>query len=117
MILINTDFPKELLHTTNKIYSGIHWSERKRIKNDFYWWVKSLNIKVCIDNTKSQALGIYFTFKKNAFDCDNCSFMGKMIIDSLVTIGIFKDDSPKYISSITYSSRKGSRNNLIFQIL
>ena len=116
MILIDSKLPEALLHTTNKIFSGIHYSKRSRIKTDFRWWYKSLKkVPICIDHGPIH-LHFKFTFKKRAYDCDNCSFMGKMILDCMVKDGAFKDDSPKYISSITYTSLKNTEDRIIVSI-
>ena len=51
-----------------------------------------------------------FYFKSRALDASNCSYMGKMIEDTLVKTGILKDDSPKYIKSVEYESKKNDKD-------
>ncbi len=118
MILIDTEFPKSLLHTTNKIFSGIHYRVRHKIKNDYLWWFKTIELPK-VKDLKDVNLHFTFTFGKGSrlYDCDNCSFMGKMITDCLVSKGIFKDDTSKYINSVTYKSVKGEKNHIKLTIL
>ena len=121
MILIDTDLPKALIHSTNKIFAGVHYRKRAKIKNDYLWWFKSLKI-----DTGALTLdinnGVYFRYtfifgkSKRCFDCDNCSFMGKLITDCIVKNGIIKDDSPKYIRKVSYESKKGKDSRVLLEV-
>ena len=97
--------------STNKIYSGIHWTKRSKHKDVFYWEVKSaLNKRkiqgieflypICIDYD--------FRFKMRPLDTTNCTYMAKMIEDALVKCNILTNDSPKYVAKSSFVSNKNN---------
>lgn len=105
-ILIIKDIPsikigkKEYTYiSSNKYYSGIHWSIRNKIKDLWHYLVKE-----CIDNSKlikyKNKVSIDF-YWNTRYDLDNNAIMRKMIIDSLVINSIIKDDTKKYIVKIS----------------
>ena len=101
--------------STNEIYAGIHWSKRSDHK---------INYRAAY-TSKLKALGHYdkasivfdFTFKKNALDASNCSYMVKLLEDCIVKAGVLKDDSPKYVESITISSKKGDSDSVTITVV
>ena len=48
-----------------------------------------------------------FQFRSKPLDCDNCSYMVKLLIDCLRHYGKIKDDTLDYVESIKITSRKG----------
>lgn len=82
--------------STNKIYSWIHWTIRNKIAE----WYHNLTKQDCM-NLKSIEkkinLKMDFYFKSYALDSSNCSFMWKMIEDSLVKNWLIKDDTNKFV--------------------
>lgn len=92
--------------STNKIYAGIHWTTRNKHKELFYYEV--LRNKKYIEKPKNYPLELTFSFvfKSRPLDSSNCSYMAKMIEDSLVKIGIIPDDTIKYIKSVKYISEQ-----------
>jgi len=119
MKIVDTPFPKTLHHTTNKFYS-YHFRKKGKIKHSYMWWFKS--VKVGKTSTVELPCNLHFLFTfggkgKRAYDSSNCAAMAKMIEDCLVIKGAFKDDSIKYIKSVTYESKKGISNHLTVTIL
>lgn len=115
MILIDTEFPEHLHHTTNEIYAGVHFRRRAEIKRKFLWWIKSRQLPKEAHFLKAVHVHFAFTFRSRPYDSDNCSFMGKMITDGMKAVGVFKDDSIKHIKSVTYTSQKGKRDYLLVE--
>lgn len=70
------------------------------------WSVKS--VRTSLPKIESYPVQLEFTFylHPTVLDGSNCSYMGKMIEDSLVAIGTLQDDSPKYVDSVIYRSRR-----------
>jgi hypothetical protein len=97
------DLPKVSL---NEFYAGVHWSKRKKIKDDFALLIRS-QTKVKIDFPCD--VEYTFSFKRNPLDCSNaCGGMVKLIEDCL-----FLDDSPKSVRSIKVTSRK-AKDDVVF---
>jgi hypothetical protein len=100
--------PKELKVSSNEIYKGIHYSKRKKIKDSYYDYYSFLIRRKIKKVTKYPIdISILFTFTKNPLDSSNCSYMLKMIEDILVSEGIIKDDSSKYVEWVSSKSIKG----------
>lgn len=104
--IIFVDLPKV---STNEIYAGVHWSRRKKLKEDFLWLTLNA-IKKLIPAQEKVDLDFTFHFKKNALDADNCGYMGKLIIDCLVAHGMLKDDSNKFVGRVSYESKKSDND-------
>jgi len=101
------DLPKISL---NEFYSGKHWSNRKKIKDNITLLVKA-QTKEIIDYPCDVEYD--FWFKKNPLDCSNaCGGMVKMIEDC-----IFPDDSPKIVRSIKVSSQKRNDDIVFIKII
>ena len=87
--------------TLNKWYAGNHWTQRKKVADEWHLAVLILcrqdNIKpvesypVCI-TTKT-----YFKTNRKR-DTSNCFPANKLAEDALVKAGILKDDTPQYVS-------------------
>ena len=87
--------------STNKIYSGCHWTKRKKIADEFHLLVTDA---VNLFKVSSFIGSVELSFKwsnKSRFDLDNHAFMRKMIIDALVKKGIVVGDQKRYIKKIT----------------
>jgi len=97
--IILKDLPKISL---NKFYGGIHYRTRIKLKNDFFWAVRT-QTKLHFKKDKCYIVEYHFTFKKQPLDCSNATGgMVKLLEDIL-----FEDDSPNCVKQITVSSRKG----------
>lgn len=109
MINIKIPIPEKV--TSNKIYDGsTHWTKRKKLADLYHLsTIEYRNNKITeypID------ISFIFSFKGRALDVDNCTFMVKMLIDSLRKWNIITDDSPEYIASITIYSQKGTKDEV-----
>lgn len=110
--IINFEFPKKI--STNAIYSGVHWSVRKKHKDLFLWSFIGVASKIKpVDNC---CLEFEFEFKNKPLDCDNCAYLVKLLIDCLRHYGKIKDDTPEFVKSIKITSRKSNKNNVIIKI-
>lgn len=100
--------------STNDIYAGIHWSVRAKYKDMMRWTLITSIAK--IKPVEQCVLKFAFFFKNKPLDCSNCTFMAKMIEDCLVEHKILKDDSPKYVTGIYITSKKGKENEVILTL-
>lgn len=90
--------------SSNDIYSGIHFSTRNKYKNDMVSCCSFLSDFKAIENKID--INLTFYFKSHPLDSDNCSFMGKMIIDSLVKYKVINNDDIRYVRRVSYESIK-----------
>lgn len=100
ILVLRYDIPIKV--STNQIYSWMHWTQRKRIADMYHKLTKEVQkfetLKEKID------IEILFYFKTRYLDSSNCSFMGKMIEDSLVKNKLIEDDTNKYVGKFTTES-------------
>lgn len=107
MQVIEIDLPFKV--SSNLIYSGKHWSERAKLKDQMIWAMFGLKKLKAVDVCEIE---FEFKFKKNPLDCDNCSYLSKMILDCLVHYKILKDDNYKIVNKISLSSEKGDKDSV-----
>lgn len=107
MEIILKNLPKISL---NKWYSGMHWTKRKKIKDNYTTIVKSQFNKT-LPKTNTYNTEYHFTFKSRALDASNCVAMVKMIEDI-----IFENDSYKVVKSILITSDKGLEDSVKIKI-
>ena len=106
--VIEFNLPQKL--STNNIYEGVHWATRKKHKDIFRWAFIEVASKIKpVDNC---CLEFEFEFKSKPLDCDNCSYMAKLLIDCLRHYNKIEDDTPEYIKSIKISSAKGKADKV-----
>ena len=74
---IEFTLPKKL--STNNIYEGVHWATRKKHKDLFIW--AFIEVASQIKPVDKCDLEFEFEFKSKPLDCDNCSYMVKLLID------------------------------------
>ena len=90
------------MFTTNKIWSGVHWAVRAKLKNQIrenFTDSQLANIApfdkpVCLSFTPLVPKG------KRMLDTSNYSAMIKAVEDVLVEHGVFVDDSNKYVRDV-----------------
>ena len=110
--VVELELPEKL--STNKIYEGVHWAIRKKHKDLFLWAFIGVASKIKpVDNCDIE---FEFGFKSKPLDCDNCSYMAKLLIDCLRHYNKLPDDTPEYLKSIKITSRKDSKNRVIIKI-
>lgn len=107
MQIILSDLPKVSL---NQWYKGDHWSNRKKVKDKYYWLIKS-QFKGILKADSVYAVDYAFHFKLNPLDASNCVAMVKMIEDI-----IFEDDKWDIVRQITISSHKSASNYVKIEI-
>ena len=106
-VIIIKDLPKI---STNKFYSGMHWTKRKKIKDVYKYLIRSKH-KGQFLKSKQYEVEYTFYFKTRALDASNCSAMVKMIEEIL-----FEDDKSDIITSVTMKSRKGKEEYVEIKI-
>lgn len=103
--------------STNKIYSGKHWSVRNEVKNNF----RDAYLRQICGFERRDILPVElefnFQFRANALDASNCSYMGKVFEDLLVESKVIPGDSPKHVRSVKCSSVKGDSDLVTIRIL
>jgi hypothetical protein len=107
MTIILKGLPKISL---NKWYAGMHWTKRKKIKDNYTLIVKS-QFKDVLPASESYDTEYNFTFKLRPLDASNCVAMVKMIEDI-----IFESDGYKVIKSILITSGKGAEDMVEIKI-
>lgn len=95
-------FVEYLGPSTNSIYSGVHWTKRKRDKAEALAAVKASELPPnpfdgLVDLTFTPTLG------KGARrrDTSNGSYSAKMIEDALVECGVLQDDTGEFVRNVT----------------
>jgi len=94
-------------NTLNRILTE-HWGRRKEEKDLYYLVVKeALQKQGTVDIVNYPIVVKYHFFTTGRqLDWTNLAGMTKLIEDTLVQAGVFKDDSPRYIRSGTLLSDK-----------
>jgi hypothetical protein len=104
---IQIDLPVKV--STNKIYAGVHWTVRAKHKELFYY--ELLKQKRTLSKAQNSPVEItfIFRFKSRSLDSSNCSYMAKMIEDSLVKLGVIENDTIKFVKSVKYISEQDKK--------
>lgn len=89
----------------NRIYAGVHFTERAEHKEDYHYAVMDAKPK---KYTGEYPVEMHYHFKLNGspLDISNHAYMVKMVEDGLVACGIIVDDTQKYVSKISVTSEK-----------
>lgn len=112
---ITMDIPYKV--STNKIYSSVHWRERKEIADMYHMFILSERGKFEPVEDFPVFIMYRFIFEKNALDSLNLAFMAKMIEDGMVREGILPDDSPKYVTTSILDTKKGDKDQIEIHII
>lgn len=110
---ITIPIPEKL--STNKIYSGIHWTKRNQHKNLYRNYF--LDIKPNQNYEFPVEITYIFRFKSKWLDNTNATYMAKLIEDSLIKQGFIPDDSPDYVNGTHIFCYKGNRDEVDIHIL
>lgn len=103
----------------NKVYKGIHWSERKGIKDEWRGAFCGWHFHEKKDGTLDATRPIAFEFpvhigyifeQKYPMDSSNLGFMVKLIEDSLVTDQVIQGDELKFVLSTRMIPIKGKND-------
>lgn len=103
---------KGLKVSTNKIYEGIHWTKRREHKDSISGYARAFCRPIQVPESYPVEIRYRFLFRTRALDTLNCAYMAKMFEDSLRTLEVLEDDSPKFVArsiieSIVVPARKG----------
>ena len=101
--------------STNEIYAGVHWTKRKKHKQDFLLLTNGMKRLKPVEGIVD--LEFVFTFRRNALDSSNNSYCAKILEDCLVHHKILKDDTIKFVRKISMESRKGEIDECQITIL
>lgn len=85
----------------NRIYGGIHWGIRKKQSQKIH---EAVRLSLQAQNVPKEPFkaAVDITFRWNSkLDLDNHGYVAKLIIDGMKGY-LLKDDSKKYINSITH---------------
>jgi len=88
--------------STNAIYAGIHWSRRKKAKDDA---LKATMAAVAGMTPMTRQVDLVFRPRlgkgHRKRDTSNNSMTAKLIEDALVKAGILSDDTEQYVRRVT----------------
>lgn len=88
---------RSLKISTNKIYAGIHWGQRKSIKDRIYDTAERFCRPIQAIESYPVEISYRFIFGTRPLDTLNTAYMAKMFEDSLRALGVIKDDTPRYV--------------------
>jgi hypothetical protein len=90
----------------NKIYSGKHWSNRKKIAEEIHELVfYSLKQQKIPRSPFDKPVGICISYNSK-LDCDNHGYLTKMIVDALKGY-LIEDDDRKHVKEIRQRFHSG----------
>jgi len=93
LLSIKLDNPEKI--STNRMYSGMHWTKRNAIKDVYHYAMLSFRKHKITEYPVT--IKYTFTWKSKALDSLNCAFSAKMCEDGLRACGVLVDDNPKYV--------------------
>lgn len=100
-------------------YRTLHWSKQTQVRDQQYLQIQHAFKSARLKNNKRKKviLNKYYPVdlefileKSRPYDCSN--IVVKYWEDTLVLLKVLKDDSPKYVRSVTLRSKKASYNLL-----
>ena len=98
--------------STNLYYSGMHWTNRNKIKDS---WHSLIAYIVNSEQIKPYTVPVQIKIHWNTrYDLDNNGIMRKMIIDGLKESGIIEDDTKKHLKRI--DERVWNKSGILVQI-
>lgn len=102
--------------SSNKIYAGMHWIRRKKLKDSYLWLTKGPFSRLKPVKEKVN-LQFDFFWGVRPLDSSNCSFMAKMIEDCLVAHGILENDTINHVGKIIIESHKSRLKEMDYCIV
>lgn len=91
----------------NAFYSGMHWTKRKAIMDEWHMRFLAEFRKTLPERIKTPVtLSATLYSKRQPRDADNAVIAIKAAGDALQMGGYIPDDSPEYITSVILSSKK-----------
>ncbi len=107
---MNIKIPIPQKVSTNEIYAGVHWRKRQQLAELYHMSLIEYRNKKIFDYPVD--VTYIFSFKGKLLDCDNCSYMSKLLKDGLRKWNIIEDDNPSFVQSVTLISQKGKKDEV-----
>ncbi len=95
MITLELILPKTI--SLNSLYSGKHWTYRKKVKDAYKKEVETALDGY--DHYYAESIRIRISYNSR-LDVDNVVLVSKFVADTLVDLGYVNDDSPKYYKEL-----------------
>jgi hypothetical protein len=95
MITLELVLPKTI--SINSLYSGKHWTYRKKVKDAYKKEVETALDGY--DHYYAESIRIRIAYNSR-LDVDNVVLVSKFVADTLVDLGYVNDDSPKYYKEL-----------------
>lgn len=89
---------RSLKISTNKIYAGLHWGQRKSIKDRILDTAGRVCSPIQVIESYPVEIGYRFVFSTRPLDTLNTAYMAKMFEDAFRSLGILKDDDPRHVA-------------------
>ena len=101
--------------TLNTWLSGTHWRVKARQKKEWQelFWAGFIDAKLPKKLDTPIILNVTQFCKSIVRDVDNAVLSGKFCLDALKEYGYIPDDSPKYVSQMTLTTKKGKRDKSV----
>ena len=96
MITLELILPKAV--SLNTLYSGKHWTYRKKVKDAYKKEVEAALDGYDRYHAESMRIRIAYNSRH---DVDNVILVSKFVADTLVDLGYVHDDSPKYYKEVS----------------
>lgn len=92
----------------NAFYSGMHWSKRKAIVDEWHWSFRAafLHAKLPLKLETPLTIHVVQYCKGKPRDVGNGCVIEKLLSDSLKLFGYIPDDSPTYIEKLIIETKK-----------
>lgn len=101
----------------NKYYSGMHWTKRKSITDEWHLRFLAAFRKAKMPKPLKHPITLcVIEFCKRIRDSDGTVMASKFAGDALVKYGYLPDDNPSYIPTVVLQSRKGTEEKTLLLI-
>lgn len=99
----------------NRVYSGDHWSVRKRQATQVHLMVRSAIWKQCSSVRLFEKPVTIRILYRSRLDIDNHGYVSKLIIDGMKGV-LIKDDDKRYVRELIQSFHNGDKNKVIVEV-
>jgi len=93
----------------NKIYAGVHWTVRRKDKNNMRLLVRSI---IGMKKPFKNPVSIKMAFN-SGLDVSNHGYIFKLIEDALVKCGVIQNDSYKYVQCNIMTIQKSFKGVIV----
>jgi len=100
--------------STNKMYSGQHWSKRHKLSKEIHLLVWGLCKEQKLDQVKKYPVDInIIAYYKAKTKRDSGNVSNKELIDGLVFAEIIEDDDTRFVKRVTTEARINQKENKV----